>query len=68
MPHVAVQDLTVRAALDGDREHVHHAAILDRHTSSVLSLEDTRAMVSDLLEAHAATLPEALRGAGAASV
>ena len=67
MPHVAVQDLTVRAALDGDPEHVHHAAILDRHTSSVLSLDDIRAMVGELLEAHGPALPEALRPAGLAS-
>jgi len=30
-PHVFVQDLVVRAALEGDRERVYRAAVLDRH-------------------------------------
>ena len=43
-PHVAVQDLTVRAALEGNRDHVYHAAMLDRHASSVLSLDEIAAL------------------------
>jgi alpha-galactosidase len=60
-PHVAVQDLTVRAALEGRREHVYHAAMLDRHASSVLSLDEIEAMVDELLEAHGEALPEGIR-------
>jgi len=60
-PHVAVQDLTVRAVLEGNRDHVYHAAMLDRHASSVLSLEEIHDMVDDLISAHADVLPEAIR-------
>src|SRR5688572_12584831 len=44
-PHTAVQNLTVRAALEGKREHVYHAAMLDRLAPSVLSLDEIGAMV-----------------------
>ncbi len=60
-PHLAVQNLTVRAALEGKREHVYHAAMLDRHAPSVLSLDEIGAMVDELLEAHGDTLPEGVR-------
>jgi alpha-galactosidase len=60
-PHTAVQNLTVRAALEGKREHVYHAAMLDRHAPSVLSLDEIAAMVDELLEAHGDTLPEGVR-------
>jgi alpha-galactosidase len=60
-PHTAVQNLTVRAALEGKREHVYHAAMLDRHAPSVLSLEEIGAMVDDLIEAHGEALPEGIR-------
>jgi alpha-galactosidase len=56
-PHVFVQDLVVRAALDGDRERVYRAAVLDRHAASVLSLKEIRAMVDELIEAHGDAMP-----------
>ena len=60
-PHTAVQNLTVRAALEGKRDHVHHAAMLDRHAPSVLSLDEIADMVDELIEAHGDTLPEGVR-------
>ncbi len=60
-PHTAVQNLTVRAALEGKREHVYHAAMLDRLAPSVLSLDEIGAMVDELIEAHGDALPAALR-------
>jgi alpha-galactosidase len=60
-PHTAVQNLTVRAALEGKREHVYHAVMLDRHAPSVLSLDEMAAMVDELIEAHGDALPESLR-------
>jgi alpha-galactosidase len=60
-PHTAVQSLTVRAALEGKREHVYHAAMLDRHASSVLSLDEIHAMVDDLIKAHGDALPAGIR-------
>ncbi|MGH3146894.1 MAG: alpha-glucosidase/alpha-galactosidase [Rubrobacter sp.] len=64
-PHTAVQNLTVRAALEGSRDHVHHAAMLDRHAPSVLSLDEIAAMVDELVEAHGDALPEGIRPSGA---
>ena len=63
-PHTAVQNLTVRAALEGRRDHVHHAAMLDRHAPSVLSLDEIAAMVDELIEAHGDALPEGIRAPG----
>ena len=56
-PHVFVQDLTVSAALDGDRERVHRAALFDRHAASVLSLAEIRSMVDELIVAHGEAMP-----------
>ncbi|WP_210491204.1 alpha-glucosidase/alpha-galactosidase [Patulibacter sp. SYSU D01012] len=57
-----VADLTVRAALEGRRDHVLHAAMLDPATAGALSLDQTAAMVDELLAAHGDRLPEGLRG------
>ena len=57
-----VCELTVRAALDGSREHVHHAALLDPSASATLSPDQIHAMVEELLDAHGESLPEGLRG------
>ena len=64
-PHTAVQNLTVKAALEGRRDHVYHAAMLDRHTPSVLSLDEIAAMVDELIEAHGQSMPEGVRTSGA---
>jgi alpha-galactosidase len=60
-PHVFVQHLTVRAALEGDRESVYRAAVLDRHAASVLTLHQIRAMTDELIEAHGNAMPEGIR-------
>jgi alpha-galactosidase len=67
-PHVFVQDLVVRAALDGDRERVYRAAVLDRHASSVLTLRQIRAMVDDLIDAHGDAMPRGIRRERVAAV
>ena len=36
--NISVQELTVRAALEGHRDHVYHAAFLDPHTAATLTL------------------------------
>lgn len=56
-PHVFVQELTVRAALDRDPARVYRAAMLDRHAASALSIAEIRAMVDELIAAHGAALP-----------
>jgi alpha-galactosidase len=56
-----VCELTVRAALEGKREHVYHAAMLDPNAAASLTLDEIAAVCDELLEAHAASLPEGLR-------
>jgi alpha-galactosidase len=56
-----VADLTVRAALEGDVRHVHHAALLDPNAAASLSPEAIEAVVDELLDAHAPLLPATLR-------
>jgi len=56
-----VCELSVRAALDGKREHVYHAAMLDPNTAATLTLDQIEALVDELFEAHAGALPEGLR-------
>jgi alpha-galactosidase len=56
-----VADLTVRAALDGDVRHAHHAALLDPNAAASLSPEAIEAVVDELLDAHAERLPAGLR-------
>ncbi len=62
-PHTYVQELVVRAALDGDRDQVYRAAFLDRHAASVLSLAEIRAMVDELIDAHGEAMPAGIRSA-----
>jgi len=67
-PHVFVQELTVRAGLEGDRDAVYRAAMLDRHAASVLTLADIRAMVDALISAHGDTMPVGIRHERASTV
>jgi alpha-galactosidase len=50
--NVNVQELAVRAALTGDKEHVYHAVQLDPLTGALLTLEQIRAMTDELFAAH----------------
>jgi alpha-galactosidase len=54
--------LTVRAALEGDREAVYHAVALDPLTAAVLTLAEARRMTDEMFVASAAWLPKALGG------
>jgi alpha-galactosidase len=56
-----VVELTVRAALDGRRDHVHQAVLLDPNASATLSPEQIEAMVEELLVAERDLIPESLR-------
>jgi alpha-galactosidase len=55
---INVQELTVRALVDQDIEHVYHAAMMDPHTAAELDLRQIRSLVDDLLAAHAEWLPD----------
>jgi alpha-galactosidase len=54
--NVNVQELTVEAALAGDRDHVYHAAMLDPHTAAELPLLEIHELVDALLNAHELSL------------
>jgi alpha-galactosidase len=50
--HIAVQELTVKAALEGKRDPVYHAAMLDPLTAATMPLDRIWAMVDELIDAH----------------
>lgn len=58
MTNINVHLLTIEAALTKKREHIYHAALLDPHTSSELSIDDTVAMCDALIDAHGKMLPK----------
>ncbi|WP_332700647.1 alpha-glucosidase/alpha-galactosidase [Devosia sp.] len=60
--NINVQELTVRALVEENREHIYHAAMLDPHTAAELDLEQIWNLVDDLTEAHGSMLPEWARG------
>jgi alpha-galactosidase len=60
--NINVQELTVKALLTENREHIYHAAMMDPHTAAELDLDQIWNVVDDLLEAHGTMLPEWARG------
>ena len=59
--HVSVQELVVRAVLEGKRDHIYHAVMLDPLAAATMPLARLWAMTDELLIAHRNALPEALR-------
>ncbi len=53
-------ELTVLAALEGSREHVYQAALLDPNTAATLTTTQIVTMCDDLFQAHRDLLPAAL--------
>lgn len=58
-----VVELTVRAALEGSRDLVYQAALVDPNTAATLSVDRIVDMVDDLIDAHGDLIPESIRGA-----
>jgi alpha-galactosidase len=56
--NIAVQERTVRAALDGDRRALHQAVKLDPLSAAQLTLEEIHAMTEDLIAANGDYLPD----------
>lgn len=56
--NVNVQELIVEATLTGDEEAVYHAVMLDPLTAAVCTLPQIHAMVSEMLQAQKAWLPQ----------
>jgi alpha-galactosidase len=61
--NINVQELTVRALVEENREHIYHAAMMDPHTAAELDLQQIWDLVDDLLVAHDKWLPEFARSA-----
>jgi alpha-galactosidase len=58
---VNVVELTVRAALEGRRDHVYQAVMLDPNASATLTIGQVHALVDELIEAHGDLLPAGIR-------
>lgn len=56
--NINVQELTVRALIKENREHIFHAAMMDPHTAAELDLDQIWSLTDDLLLAHRDWLPE----------
>jgi alpha-galactosidase len=56
--NINVQELIVEAGLTGNTEAVYHAVMLDPLTGAVCTLDQIRAMVSEMLEAQGQWLPQ----------
>jgi alpha-galactosidase len=59
---VNVAELTVRAVLEGRRDLVVAAALLDPNTGATLTTSRTVEMVDRLIDAHGDLIPETIRG------
>lgn len=59
--NINVQSLTVEAVLEGRRDHVVHAAMVDPHTAAELDLAQIESLVDELIDAHGDFIPENLR-------
>ena len=58
---LAVGELTVRAALEGDPRLVRQAAMVDPNASASLRVDEIWDLCDAMTEAHGDLLPEALR-------
>ncbi len=56
-----VCELTARAVIEGSKEHVRHAAMLDPNAAATLSLDQIWELCDELTAAHGELIPEALR-------
>ena len=56
-PHITQQELFIRAALEGRRDHVYQAAMFDPLTAATLTLDQIVEMCDELIEAQKGDLP-----------
>lgn len=56
--NINTQLLTIEAAITGKKEHIYHAALLDPHTSTELSIDHIISLCDELIEAHGSWLPQ----------
>jgi alpha-galactosidase len=60
-PNVSVQDLAVRGILDGSRDNIRQAVMMDPNTASQVSLTTIDELVDAMFDAHADRLPDNLK-------
>lgn len=58
MTNINVQLITIEAAVTRKKEHIYHAAMLDPHTGSEMTLDNIVKMVDELIDAHGSWLPK----------
>jgi len=56
-PHVIQQELFIRAAMEGRRDHIYQAVMFDPLTAATLSLDQIVQMCDELIAAHGDRLP-----------
>jgi alpha-galactosidase len=56
--NINVQELTVQAALTGNKDYVQHALALDPLTGAICTLDQIRSMAGEMLAAEAPWLPQ----------
>ena len=56
--NINVQELTVKALMTENREHIYHAAMLDPHTAAELDLDQIWQLTDELIAAHGDWLPQ----------
>ena len=56
-----VQELTVQALLDENKDHIYHSAMLDPRAAAELELDQIKALVDALLAAHGDWMPKWLQ-------
>ena len=61
-----VVELTVRAVVEGSRELVYQAALVDPNTAATLTVEAIVEMVDELIDAHGDLIPEPIAAAAEA--
>ena len=58
MTHIAVHNMTIKAAVTHEKKYIYMAAYLDPHTRDQLTLDEIKSLCDDLIKAHGDWLPQ----------
>ena len=58
MTHIAVHNMTIKAAVTLEKKYIYMAAYLDPHTRDQLTFDEIKNLCDDLIEAHGDWLPK----------
>jgi len=59
--NINVQDLTVRGIIEGNRDHIRQAMLMDPNTAATLTIQQINNLCERMFKAHAERLPANLR-------